>query len=126
MPQGHRSAEAGNGLPEAKGIQGGQHKVSHQSKMISRENILAKQNGFHYADQGTIGRNWYERGSERQSMQYLIPSQRIDIIYEHHVHGGNAIQVARRFNFNYTTVINALKGYQENGRIFKLLPVHSK
>jgi transposase len=59
-------------------------------------------------------------------MQYLIPCQRIDIIYDYHVHGGNVINVAQRFGLNYTTVINALNGYEDNGRIFKLLPIHSK
>ena len=71
-------------------------------------------------------RNWYQRITRRQSMQYLIPTQRIDIIYDMLVHGGSAVSIAERHGINYTTVINALRGYQQNGRIFKLLPIHSK
>ena len=59
-------------------------------------------------------------------MKYLVPSQRIDIIYESLIHGATAVSIAQRYSLNYTTVINAINGYLENGRIFKLLPVHSK
>ena len=59
-------------------------------------------------------------------MQYLVPSERIDVIYDNKVLGMKALQISERRRINYTTVINALNGYRENGRIFKLLPMHTK
>ena len=43
-----------------------------------------------------------------------------------HVHGDTTFTISEHHGINYTTVINAIKGYQENGRMFKLLPMHSK
>ena len=44
-------------------------------------------------------------------MKYLVPSQRIDIIYESQIHGATAVSIAEYHGLNYTTVINAINGY---------------
>jgi DNA-binding MarR family transcriptional regulator len=64
--------------------------------------------------------------SERKTLQYLYPFQKIDIIYEYEHHHLTKKELADNLDLNYSTLVSAIKVYEENGRIFKLLPKHSK
>ena len=63
---------------------------------------------------------------KRDLKQYLLPAQRVDIIYHHKIHKWSPTQISKVLGLSFTTVIDIIKGHRENGRLFKLLPKHSK
>lgn len=61
-----------------------------------------------------------------QDLKYLIPYQKVEIIYQYAVHGPSVREISNNLDLNYSTVLSVIKAYKESGRIFKLLPHHSK
>ena len=70
--------------------------------------------------------NWFKDSGVRVHRQRLIPSQRIDLIYESAVHGCPVNDISKRFGIEKQTVNKVLIGYQSNYRVYKLLPTHTK
>ena len=70
--------------------------------------------------------NWFERKTDREYRQRLIPSQRIDLIYAFVVHNKSMKSISEQFGIEKSTVSKVIKGFREQGRMFKLLPSHSK
>ena len=61
-----------------------------------------------------------------RKLQYMLPYLKIDVIYEYKIHSRFKKQAAQQLGLNYSTVLAVIQQYLEQGRIFKLLPVHSK
>ena len=59
-------------------------------------------------------------------LQYLTPYMKIDIIYEHIIHPKQKKEISDELGLNYPTVLTIIQQYMRDGRIFKLLPHHSK
>lgn len=59
-------------------------------------------------------------------LQYLLPYLKIDIVYEYMIHRSSVKQVSADLGLNYPTVLSVIRSYKDTGRIFKLLPYHSK
>lgn len=66
------------------------------------------------------------KGKEKNQMRYLVPYQKIEIIYERAVHKMSVKKLSQKLGQSYSTALAITQAYQENGRIFKLLPLHSK
>lgn len=64
--------------------------------------------------------------NQEQDLKYLIPYQKIEIIYQYAIHGPSVRDISNSLDLNYSTVLSVVKAYKESGRIFKLLPHHSK
>lgn len=62
----------------------------------------------------------------RQGAQYLVPFQKVEILYMHVIHLKSQKEISAILNLNYSTVMSVVRGYRTTGRIFKLLPQHSK
>ena len=67
-----------------------------------------------------------KRQSQMRRLQYLLPYIKIDIIYEHLIHKSTKKEVSQILDLNYPTVLGVINSYLESGRIFKLMPYHSK
>ena len=70
--------------------------------------------------------DWFQRTQDRDYRQRLIPSQRIDLIYAYAVHHDSMKVISERYGIEKSTVSKVIKGFKEKGRMFKLLPTHSK
>ena len=69
---------------------------------------------------------WFQGAPDREYRQRLIPSQRIDLIYAYLVHNESMKDISERYGIEKSTISKVIKGYRESGRVFKLLPTHSK
>ena len=67
-----------------------------------------------------------QKSDDRQDLKYLIPFQKIEIIYQHAIHNPSVREISNGLDLNYSTVLSVIKAYKDSGRIFKLLPHHSK
>ena len=59
-------------------------------------------------------------------LQYMLPYLKIDIIYEYLIHSKTKKEASQQLGLNYPTVLSVIQQYTEQGRVFKLLPHHSK
>ena len=57
--------------------------------------------------------NWFERNTDREYRQRLIPSQRIDLIYAYAIHNESMKHISERFNVEKSTVSKVIKGFRE-------------
>ena len=62
----------------------------------------------------------------KKNLKVGIRLNQIDIIYDHVVHKIALKDVAEKYGFNYSTTLNIVRAYQRTGRLFKLLPLHTK
>lgn len=63
---------------------------------------------------------------DRDHRQRLAPSQRVDIIYQHIIHNVQIKSISDQHSIEKSTVSKVIRGYKETGRMYKLLPTHSK
>ena len=70
--------------------------------------------------------NWFKNNSQRQFRQRLIPSQRVELLHEYIVHKLDLKEISEKYDIEKATIYKVAKGYTLSGRIFKLLPTHSK
>ena len=56
----------------------------------------------------------------------MLPYLKIDIIYEYMIHSRTKKEAADQLGLNYPTVLSVIQQFTDQGRIFKLLPHHSK
>ena len=70
--------------------------------------------------------NWFSQSKDREHRQRLPPSQRIDLIYGYTIHKEHITDISRRLDIEKSTVSKIVKAFREEGRLFKLLPRHSK
>ena len=52
---------------------------------------------------------FFNRENKRQINQYMLPCQRIDMVYDHVVHRMKVIAIAEKYGMNYSTVFNTVK-----------------
>lgn len=61
-----------------------------------------------------------------RKLQYMVPYLKIEIVYEYLIHTKSKKEIATVLGVNYPSVLCVIRSFEETGRIFKLLPLHSK
>jgi len=61
-----------------------------------------------------------------ENLENYKKNLKVGIIYDHVVHKIALKDVAEKYGFNYSTTLNIVRAYQRTGRLFKLLPLHTK
>ena len=85
------------------------------SKQIQRMKLIGV--GKPCPDEQNTDVNWFQRSTDRDYRQRLIPSQRIDLIYAHAVHHDSMKVISERFGIEKSTVSKVIKGFKEQGRM---------
>ena len=79
----HPDIDGGNGIKDNSTKAHGPGGPSNKSKKICRDVIVGKEDLDSQIQDAPSACHWFKKSTEHKTMKYLIPSQRIDILYDH-------------------------------------------